>query len=279
MRKRVVAGIAVICGGLLVAPVTTAQTRDRDVRPGLLLQSPDLFRLLGPGAEIGVSVRELTADEITRARLEQAGGVYVEAVRDGSPAARASLRSGDVVVAFDGERIRGVRHFSRLVSETPPGRLVRAEVARDGARQTLDVTPEAGERFSERLPELRREIERGLRALPREFDFELPVPGPAAPGRLGITLTPLTDQLAEYFGVKGGVLVSAVEPGSPAAGAGVRAGDVIAAIDGAMVQRPADVAARVRAAQSGSFLDVRLVREKKERSVKLAVREPARVSI
>ena len=88
MRKRVVAGIAVICGGLLVAPVTTAQTRDRDVRPGLLLQSPDLFRLLGPGAEIGVSVRELTADEITRARLEQAGGVYVEAVRDGSPAAR-----------------------------------------------------------------------------------------------------------------------------------------------------------------------------------------------
>lgn len=275
MTKGFFAGIAaVVCGGLVLASVTWAQTRDRDVRPGVLLQSPDVFRLLGPGSEIGVSVRELTADEINRAGLEQAGGVYVQTVRDGSPAARAGLRSGDVVVAFDGERVRGVRHFSRLVSETPPGRLVRAEVVRDGARQTLEVTPEAGERFSAMLPELRREIERGMRALPREFEFDLPVPGAAARGRLGITLTPLTDQLAEYFGVKEGVLVSAVESGSPAASAGVRAGDVITAIDGTSVRTPGDVAAKVRAAEAGSTLDVRMVREKKERSVKLVPEVP-----
>lgn len=95
----------------------------------------------------------------------------VERVRDGSPATRAGLRSGDVIVEFDGERVRGVRHFSRLVLETPPGRTVKSTISRNGARLTLDVTPEAGSRIAGLFAEISQEIERGLRTLPRDFDL------------------------------------------------------------------------------------------------------------
>jgi hypothetical protein len=76
--------------------------------------------------------------------------------------------------------------------------------------------------------------------------LELPAPR-AARARLGITAMPLTNQLAEYFGVReGGVLVSAVEERSPSATAGLKAGDVIIAIDGAPVRTPQDVTAAAR---------------------------------
>lgn len=258
-----VAGISLTAAALVFIPSVGAQTRDRDVAAGPFMQ-------LGRGAAVGVSVRELTADEVSRAKLERPGGVYVVDVRDGSPAARAGVRSGDVIVAFDGERVRGVRHFSRLVLETPPGRTVQSEIVRDGARQTLAVTPEATEGpLARLLPEIRREIERGLRTLPPD----LPLPPRGARARLGVTLTALTDQLASYFGVKEGVLVSAVEADSPAARAGLRAGDVLTAVDGRAVRTPADVTASVRAAARGATLDVRLVRDRKEMSVKVTIAE------
>jgi serine protease Do len=238
-----------------------ARTPDRDVIAGLFMQ-------LGRGATVGLSVRELAADETSRAKLDRPGGVYVVDVREDSPAARAGLRAGDVIVAFDGERIRGVRHVSRLVSETPPGRAVPAEILRDGARQTVSIAPEPTEGIAGLMPEIQREIERSVRTLPQD----LPVPAVrGARARLGLTLTPLTDQLASYFGVKEGVLVSAVEAESPAARAGIYAGDVVTAIGGRPVRTPADVSASARTAARGATIDVRLTRDRKEISVKVTV--------
>jgi serine protease Do len=257
--------VGMVAGFVLAAPVG-AQTRDRDVAAGLFMQ-------LGRGAEIGASVREVAADEVSRAKLERAGGVYVVDVREGGPAARAGVRRGDIIAAFDGERVRSVRQFSRLVADTPPGRTVQAEIVRDGVRQALAIMPEAVDGpFAGLLPEIRREIERGIRTLPP--DLPMPPGSPGARGaraRLGVTLTPLTDQLATYFGVKNGVLVSAIEPESPAAQAGLRAGDVLTAIDGRAVRTPADVTASVRSAPRDAALDVRFVRDRKETSVTVTV--------
>jgi serine protease Do len=272
--KKAVVGSAMVA--LLVAlvlvlvPSLRAQTRDRDLAAGI-------FMSLGSGAEIEVSVRELTAEEVARAKLERPGGVFVVGARDAGPAARAGVRGGDIITTFDGERVRGVRHFSRLVSETPAGRTVQAEIVRDGARQTISVTPEATERLAGLLPEFRREIERGLRSLPRDLDLD-PFVQRGARGRLGVTLAALTDQLASYFGVNDGVLVSAVQAGSPAAQAGIRAGDVITAIGGRSVRTPADVAASVRTAARGTTLEIRLVRDRKEMAVKVTLPDdqPAR---
>jgi serine protease Do len=262
--KSIAAAGVVSIAALMVVPSAGAQARDRDVTTGL-------FMPFGRGATIGVSVRDVDAGEGSRAALERPGGVYVVDVREGGPAARGGVRAGDIVVSFDEERVRNVRHFSRLVAETAPGRVIAADIVRDGARQMLTMTPEASDGpLAGVLPEIRREVERGFRALPPEF--------PAPPGsprgartRLGLTLTPLTDQLAAYFGVKEGALVSAVGAGSPAARAGIRAGDVVIVVDGRPVRGPADVSANVRAAAPGTTLAVRLVRDRREVGVKVTL--------
>ncbi len=86
-------------------------------------------------------------------------------------------------------------------------------------------------------------------------------------GRLGASVLPLTDQLADYFGVASGVLVSSVEPGSPAAERGIRAGDVITAVDGRAVDNVADLARQVQRALPGSTLEVRVSREGRDIAV------------
>ena len=269
--KKGMAGAA-IAAALVVAAAAApfavqAQTRDRRVAAAPFLP-------FEPGSEIGAAIRELDAAEAARARLDRPGGVVVVRVREGSPASRAGLRPGDIIIEFDGERVRGVRHFSRLVLETPAGRTVRSEILRDGTRQRLELTPEMSEPAAALLPHIRRGIEQGLRSLPEDFDVELYRPERDR-SSLGMTLSPLTNQLASYFGVKEGVLVSAVESGSPAAGARIRAGDVVTAVDGRVVRDPRDVSAAARRA-TGTAFDVRIVRDKKEIAVKVTVPERPR---
>ena len=268
LGERTVVGalaLVLVCGGALV-PAISAQTRERDVAPGVL-------RGFGMESEVGVSVRELTPDEVSRAKLDRPGGVYVLSVREGSPAARSGIREGDVIVTVDGERVRGTRHFSRLVLESPAGRAVKTEIVRDTTPRTVEMTPEASRRLALPIPEIREEMERIMRATPPDFALNLPVAPRFARARLGITMTPLTDQLAAYFGVKEGVLVSAVEVGSPAADAGLKAGDVITNIDERSVRSQADVLSAVRGAAPGAALDLRLVRDRKNVEAKLVVPE------
>jgi serine protease Do len=197
----------------------------------------------GRGSRIGVMVDDLTPDDL-KALTGATSGVRVQNVDEDSPAAKAGLRAGDVVVEFDGEKIRSARQFSRLVEETVGGRAVKLGILRSGERQTLDVTPESrtfgwsidGDRIGRDIarslrelePRLReieprlREIEPRLRELEprlremepwfREFRFE----GPtfdfdfddflpgSVRGRLGVQVESLSPQLAEYFGVKDG---------------------------------------------------------------------------
>ena len=250
------AAVALVVAALVLGPTLWAQGRGREVTTGI-------ERLLaqGPGSEFGVSIRELRSDEVS---ATLASGVFVENVRGGSPAERAGLRTGDVFVELDGERVRSTRQFVRLVRETPPGRAVSGTIVRDGARQTVEIVPEASRRMSMVLPDVRREIERGLRAIPRDFDLDLSVRRGRGDARLGAELSPLSDQLASYFGVEEGVLVSAVEAGSPAEQAGMRAGDVITAIGGRDVADPGDAVSAVRRAMPGAILEIQIVRDKQQ---------------
>lgn len=257
MRK-VIAALVALVAAVGLGPTVWAQLRGREVRPPI-----ERMLLQGMGSEIGVSVRELRADEVSNAK--QSSGAVVDEVHEGSPGARAGLRSGDVVVEFDGERVRGVRDFSRLVRETPPGRTVKTGVVRKGERLTLDVTPQEGGRLSDLAPYIEREIERGVRAIPR--DFELEIPQRISRVRLGVSLAPLTDQLASYFGVREGALVTAVDADSPAARAGLLAGDVITAIAGEPVADPGDVTAAIRRSGSGAAVGIRITRDKKDMTV------------
>jgi len=262
MKKFViaVAAIAVVIVALFaLAPRTAAQTRGRS---RATIDAPRF------GASIGVSVRDLQNDEASRAKVS-GGGVYIEDVRQDSPAARAGIRTGDIVIEFDGERVRSAVHFTRLVRETVAGRAVKVTVARDGNRQTLDVTPdEARYRFPP-LPDVSRDIERGLRNLPRDFSFDFDFEGfpdefYVTRGRLGATLMPITDQLADYFGVKEGLLVTAVAADTPASRAALKAGDVLMAVNGTTVERASDVGRALRDVPAGGKIELRVMRDRKE---------------
>jgi S1-C subfamily serine protease len=262
MKKVVIGGLALVMLAAVMfalAPDAAAQAQRRD-----RVQRPDVLALEGPGSSIGVTVRDQSGD---------AAGVLIESVREGTPATQAGLQKGDVVVEFDGERTRSARQFTRLVRETPPGRSVKMTVVRDGSRRTLDITPEP--RDSVTLQQFPNITGDALRSLPRDFNFRFDPQDFfnegffGSPRRMGVSVMPLSDQLATYFGVKEGVLVSEVDSGTPAAAAGIQAGDVITTVNGHSVMSSADLVREVRESEPGSTLEIRLTRNRKETSVKV----------
>src|SRR5436190_6622813 len=155
------------------------QGRDREAIQGL-----EIFA--GPGSRIGITARELDQAEVER--LKAPGGVFVETVTPDGPAAKAGIRAADVVVEFDGERVRSLRQFTRLVRETPASRTVKAVVVREGQRTELSVVaadgwPDASSIDTDRI---RRQVEE-MTARIRPFEgFEFP--DVMARSRLGITV-------------------------------------------------------------------------------------------
>ena len=93
----------------------------------------------GPDVQIGVRIADLEGDA-----AQNMSGAVVSDVRDDSPAAKAGVAKGDIVIEFDGERVRSARHLSRIVGETPAGQSVKMVVQREGRRVDLQITPEAG---------------------------------------------------------------------------------------------------------------------------------------
>lgn len=264
--------------GAATAPAAVGQTEARKV-----VRQPRVEVFRGEG-RLGVSIRDVEAQADKAG--SPAGGVVVEEVSADSPAEKAGFQKGDVIVEFDGERVRSARQFTRLVRESAPDRAVRAVVLRGGGRTTLDVTPREGARFEFDFDHLE-----GVGELARDFAFRVapPPPPPAPPavpvvppppsvwpmdellgrsGRLGITVNSLTPQLADYFGAKDGVLVTAVTADSTAAAAGLKAGDVITAVNGAAVGDAADLRRRIQALGDGEEFTIDVVRDKKTVTLK-----------
>lgn len=279
-----VAGLAARADEAQTSGEARRTDRDRRVERQVYVAPGDrrVIQLDGRGSQLGVMVSDL--DD------QKDGGVRIDDVEQGSAAEKAGVKAGDIVVEFDGERVRSARQLTRLVQETQAGRAVKMTVRRGSDRQTLDVTPEAREAFAWNGrfgPELEREIERGieqgLRGLPRGgepfFNFRFDgIPSMGARGRLGVQVEGLSDQLAEYFGVKdGGVLVAGVTADSPAAKAGVKAGDVITKVNGEAVKDAGDLVAALRDVKDDGAVTLDIVRDKKATSLKATI-EPRRPS-
>jgi len=256
----------------LAPAVAWAQSR------GVQRIEPRRVQIDGIGGSIGVDVRDVTAEEGQRARLSPAQGAYVTRVASGSAAEKAGIMAGDIIVEFDGERVRSARQLSRLVRESPDDRSVKSTIVRDGNRRTLDLTPSNDRTFT--LPDLSG-LDRQLKDMAKNFEFRYDGPGGrgfgnwnTGRGRLGVALSSVGDQLATYFGVKSGVLVTSVEMDSPAGRAGLRAGDVITSINSRPVNDPSDVLDEVRRADDGRSMAITVTRERKE--VKLTAKMPER---
>src|SRR5688572_12727948 len=141
--------------GLVVAAValTGVSTAVRAQDQGLRRLEPQRVQIDGIGGSIGVTVRDVTPEEGQRAKLSPPQGAYVTNVQNGSPAEKAGITTGDIIVEFDGERVRSSRQLSRLVRESADDRGVRVAVVRDGNRRTVDVTP-SGNRAWFTMPDM-----------------------------------------------------------------------------------------------------------------------------
>jgi serine protease Do len=215
---------------------------------------------------LGVAIQEIDSDRAKALKLPEEAGVEVTRIAPDSPAEKAGLKTGDVLTQYNGQRVEGIDQFSRMVRETPAGREVRIGILRNGSAQIISAKIAA-------RPLITGQLVPAPTALPA-FDYRFPdMPQSRMTWRstiLGVDVETLEGQLAEFFGVKEGVLVRMVNKDSPADKAGIRAGDVIVRLDDVKVATPADISAHLRGAR-GRPVSVSVVRDRKEITVMLAV--------
>jgi serine protease Do len=224
------------------------------------------------GSYLGIGFKEITTESARQYGLKEEYGVEVTMVDNDSPASRAGLQKGDVIVGYNGQRVESTDTLGRFIRETPVGREVRLEVMRNGSPQSLTAKLGA------------RKDKAGMTGLGEKFEVRIPdmsvvmpdMPRPAMVWRgpmLGVEAEAIESQFAEFFGVKEGVLVRSVSKGTAAEKAGLKAGDVILKVDDAKVRTPQEVTKAVRGAAEKKTFPVTILREKRENTVMVTIEE------
>jgi serine protease Do len=234
---------------------------------------------LDENAWLGVQLKNVTAEKARELKLPGEYGALVAGVDEASAAAKAGLQKGDVIVEFAGERVRSAAQLRRLIRETPSGRTLSLQVIRDGQARTLSAKLQAHtNNFHFQAPDVnipQIEINPGLMAPFNNRNFTFMFGGRPT---LGVTGEELTSQLAGYFGVKQGkgVLVSEVVAGSPAAQAGLKAGDVIVAVDGKEVATVGELrkAVELKSGEETRKLNLTVVRDHHEQTLPVELKRP-----
>ncbi|HEX7177813.1 MAG TPA: PDZ domain-containing protein [Pyrinomonadaceae bacterium] len=240
---------------------------------------------------LGVSVEDVTRENM--GRYNQSGeprGVGVRSVVKGGPAEKAGLRENDVILRFDGETVTTTRKLNRLLGESAPEHTARLTIRRGGGEQEISVTLGKrefgrefggtmidGELWRRQAEEMSRNSEQwkrqGEEARRKMEEWQRKNPGGVftffgGGRRVGISTNALGKQLADYFGVEHGALVTSVEPDSPAARAGLKAGDIVTDVDGERVEDAGDLSRAINRKEEGE-VTLTVVRERNRRTVRV----------
>jgi serine protease Do len=183
---------------------------------------------------LGVSIQSVTPDLARAMKLEERQGALVSEVVPGGPAAKAGIRQGDVIVAFNGESIKGSHDLPAVVAKTPVGQEATVTLRRDGKTQKLPVM--VGKLPSERVA--------------REES------NPTGQSQWGMQLQELTPQMARQHGLtdESGVVVGGIQPGSPAERAGLQRGDLIREVNRQPVQSVQEIRDAIAKAENENSL-------------------------
>jgi serine protease Do len=191
---------------------------------------------------LGVSIQPLTPDLANSFGTKDTKGVLVSDVMPDSPAGKAGLKPGDILLEFEGKKTESPADLQRAVALAPPGQDIKVRVWRDGNERTLEV--KIGEAPDEREAQQRGGSRGG------------------APTVLGMEVRPITPDVARQLNLRTseGVIVARVDEGSPAGEAGIQRGDVIREINRQKIRNPADYEKMTRDAKDGDRLTVLLQR-------------------
>lgn len=268
LRRQIVTAAYLAAGSLFVPGFVQQTPGQRTQTTTPAPRARGVVVRTGASSFLGVGVLEVDTERAKALNLREERGVEVKSVEPESPAAKAGLKEGDVILEYNGQAVEGNEQFVRLIRETPVGRQAKLSIWRNGSPQTLTATIGAREpgfvQFGQgleiavpRMPEIR------LPDMPRAYtSWRSPT--------LGIESESLGSQLAEYFGVKDGVLVRSVTKDSAAEKAGLKAGDVIVKIDDRRVAGPREISSALRGMQSKSF-QLTIVRDRKEMTLTLTL--------
>ena len=176
---------------------------------------------------LGVNIQEVTPELAKSFGLKDNKGALVSQVVPNSPAEKAGIQQGDIILEFDGQEVSDSKELPRIVASTPVGTSVMVKLSRDG--KVTDRQVKLGEM------EEKAEVAKA----------------PSTHKRLGITVQNLTPEIAQGLGLKKetGVVVTQVEPGSPASDAGIQTGDVIQEVNRKPVKNVEDFVQKVEKAK------------------------------
>ena len=229
---------------------------------------------------LGVMLQPLTDDLIEAMNLgRDIEGVLVSDVVGGSPAEAAGIEKGDVITEVDGTSIISTEGAIEKVRSFAPGDKVKLVVLRDGKKEV--VTAVLGKRETDIVKEVTRVGEGEeddqdyynlkIPRMEKIFRDFRPEPG----GHIGVRIQDISADLGSYFGVGccEGVLILDVEEDSPAASAGLKAGDVVIKVDGKDVTSTGEFASYIRDVQPGRTVELTLKRNKETRRISVEVAE------
>jgi hypothetical protein len=223
------------------------------------------------GAYLGVQITAVTPQRASALKLSEPAGAIITYVDQDGPACHAGLMENDVVVAYEGSKIDGPEQLQGLIHATAPQKTVILTIMRNGQRKEMKVTLGSWNVMSHAVSAMML----GQPPPPHAVmpDIELPS-FTVMSTRHGLVVESLSPQLSDFFGAPRGqgVLVRSVEGGSPAAAAGIKAGDIILKINNDTVHDMADWQRGMRG--PSAKIPVTVWRDKHEQSVVMNVPTP-----
>ena len=206
---------------------------------------------------LGVETQPVTAGIAPGLGLDAgAKGALVAAVSPDSPAAQAGLQPGDVLQKVNGQAVQTPRELAAMVAGLKPGETVDVGLLRDGKATSVQVKLVS-------MPDERQSADAG-----QDAGSEQAEPGQ---GRIGIALAPLSPEIRQQLQLPAqqrGVVVAGVQPGSPAAAAGLQEGDLLVGVGVKAVSAPREAVAAIRAAtKGGRDVALRIMRDGQARFV------------
>ncbi len=227
---------------------------------------------------LGVVLQEITTSMGKALQLDDGQGVMVSEIVDDSAADKAGLQDGDVILEFDGKKMESHKQLTRAIRKTSPGDKIELVILRAGHEKKLTV--EMGEQEHDVHMQIIKEFVDGehsphvmIKTL-KDGDDAWTVMG-SDRGYMGVHLDNIQDQMADYFGVAetGGALITEVVEDSPAAEAGLKAGDVIIKLDDQEIDSTGALHQAMADTEKDQEVKVQVVRKGDKKTLKVKLDE------